>query len=76
MWRLHYVVARRDATKMAKTSSIEKSKQKPKFEVRAHNRCRVCGRPRGFLRKFAMCRICFRENAHRGFIPGITKASW
>jgi small subunit ribosomal protein S14 len=44
--------------------------------VRGHNRCRVCGRPRGYLRKFAMCRICFRENAHRGFIPGITKASW
>jgi small subunit ribosomal protein S14 len=61
---------------MAKTSSIEQSKLKPKFPVRAHNRCRVCGRPRGDLRKFAMCRICFRENAHRGFIPGITKASW
>ena len=61
---------------MAKTSLIEKSKRSPKFSVRAHNRCKVCGRPRAYFRKFGMCRICFRENAHRGFIPGITKASW
>ncbi|MDQ6943928.1 MAG: type Z 30S ribosomal protein S14 [Candidatus Eremiobacteraeota bacterium] len=61
---------------MAKTSSIEKSKLRPKFSVRQHNRCKVCGRPRAYYRKFGMCRICFRENAHRGFIPGITKASW
>lgn len=61
---------------MAKKSSIEKWKRQPKFQVRYHNRCRVCGRPRGYMRKFGMCRICFRENAHRGFIPGITKASW
>ena len=61
---------------MAKTSLIEKSKRKPKLKVRQHNRCRSCGRPRGFLRKFAMCRICFREQAHKGNIPGVTKASW
>jgi small subunit ribosomal protein S14 len=61
---------------MAKTSSIAASKIPAKFHVRDHNRCKVCGRPRGYLRKFAMCRICFRENAHRGFIPGVTKASW
>lgn len=61
---------------MAKTALIEKSKRTPKFKVRAHNRCKTCGRPRGFYRKFAMCRICLRENAHKGFIPGITKASW
>ena len=61
---------------MAKTALIEKSKRTPKFKVRAHNRCKMCGRPRGFYRKFAMCRICLRENAHKGFIPGITKASW
>lgn len=61
---------------MAKTALIEKSKRTPKFSVRGHNRCRVCGRPRGYYRKFAMCRICFRENAHKGVIPGITKASW
>ena len=61
---------------MAKTSSIEKAKAHPKFPVRRHNRCKVCGRPRAYYRKCGMCRICFRENAHRGFIPGITKASW
>jgi len=61
---------------VAKTSSIERAKLTPKFRVRQHNRCQVCGRPRGFLRKYAMCRICFRENAHRGHIPGVTKASW
>ncbi|TAM76380.1 type Z 30S ribosomal protein S14 [bacterium] len=61
---------------MAKTSSIERANRTPKFTVRQHNRCRVCGRPRGFLRKYAMCRICFRENAHLGHIPGVTKASW
>jgi small subunit ribosomal protein S14 len=61
---------------MAKTSMIAKSLRPPKFGVRQHNRCRVCGRPRGFLRKFAMCRICFRENAHKGVVPGVTKASW
>jgi len=61
---------------MARTASIEKAKRTPKFPVRRHNRCQVCGRPRGFLRRFAMCRICFRENAHRGYIPGVTKASW
>jgi small subunit ribosomal protein S14 len=61
---------------MAKTSLIEKSKRTPKFKVRAHHRCLICGRPRGYLRKFGMCRICFRENAHRGYIPGVVKASW
>jgi small subunit ribosomal protein S14 len=61
---------------MAKTSMMIKAARKPKFEVRSHNRCKICGRPRGYLRKFAMCRICFRENAHRGVLPGVTKASW
>jgi len=61
---------------MAKTSSIEKAKRTPKFKVRSHNRCMLCGRPRGFYRKFGLCRICLRENAHKGNIPGITKASW
>jgi small subunit ribosomal protein S14 len=61
---------------MAKTSLIVKSERKPKFAVRGYHRCKVCGRPRGYLRKFAMCRICFRENAHKGVVPGITKASW
>ena len=61
---------------MAKTALIEKSKRTPKFKVRQHNRCLVCGRPRGFYRKFGMCRICLRENAHKGVIPGIVKGSW
>ncbi len=61
---------------MAKKCLIEKSKRTPKFKVRQHNRCRLCGRPKGYLRKFALCRICFRENAHAGKIPGVVKASW
>jgi len=61
---------------MARKAMIEKSKKTPKFEVRNHNRCKLCGRPRGYLRKFGMCRICFRELAHRGLIPGVTKSSW
>jgi small subunit ribosomal protein S14 len=61
---------------MAKTCMIEKTKRPPKFNVRVHNRCKVCGRPRGYLRKFGMCRICFRTFALRGQIPGVTKSSW
>ncbi len=61
---------------MAKTCLIEKSKLTPKFKVRRHNRCKLCGRPRGYLRKFGLCRICFRERAHQGHVPGVTKASW
>ncbi|MGI9953020.1 type Z 30S ribosomal protein S14 [Moorellaceae bacterium AZ2] len=61
---------------MAKKSMIAKQQRPPKFRVRAYNRCRRCGRPRAYLRKFGLCRICFRELAHRGELPGITKASW
>ncbi|GBR72347.1 30S ribosomal protein S14 [Candidatus Termititenax spirochaetophilus] len=61
---------------MAKTSMKEKAKRKPKFEVRQHNRCQICGRPRGFLRFFNICRVCFREYASQGKIPGVRKASW
>jgi len=61
---------------MAKKCLIEKAKRKPKFEVRGYNRCKICGRPRGFMRRFAMCRLCFRELAHRGALPGVRKASW
>lgn len=61
---------------MAKKSMIVKSQRKPKFAVRQHNRCLRCGRPRGFIRKFALCRICFRELALLGELPGVTKASW
>jgi small subunit ribosomal protein S14 len=51
-------------------------KKKPKFQVRYRNRCAICGRPRGYYRKFDLCRICLRELALRGEIPGLTKASW
>ena len=61
---------------MAKVSMIAKSQKPPKFPVRQHNRCRICGRPRGYIRHFAMCRICFRERAHRGELPGVKKSSW
>jgi small subunit ribosomal protein S14 len=55
---------------------IDMIEKKPKFKVRAKNRCKVCGRPRGYLRKFQMCRICFRNLALRGEIPGVIKSSW
>jgi len=64
---------------LAKKSSIERWKRDlvaPKFKVRFHNRCRLCGRSRAYLRKFGMCRICFREFAAEGRIPGVTKSSW
>lgn len=61
---------------MAKTSLIAKQKRTPKFAVRAYTRCQRCGRPRGYLRKFQLCRICFRELALQGQIPGVTKSSW
>ncbi len=50
--------------------------RKPKFSSRQHNRCRICGRPRAFLRKFGICRLCFRGLALRGEIPGVSKSSW
>ena len=55
---------------------IEKWKRTPKFKVRAYTRCNRCGRPRAFLRDFGMCRICFRELALSGQIPGVVKSSW
>jgi small subunit ribosomal protein S14 len=61
---------------MARTSQIAKTHQKLKFKNRQRNRCRICGRARGFLRKFEMCRICFRGHALKGEIPGVVKASW
>ena len=61
---------------MAKKSLIVKSQRAPKFKVQAHNRCQICGRPRGCLRKFGLCRICFRERALMGELPGVTKSSW
>lgn len=61
---------------MAKKALIAKAERKPKFKVRAYNRCRRCGRARAYIRKFQLCRICFRELASVGEIPGVTKASW
>lgn len=61
---------------MAKKSQIAKSQKKPKFSTRKVRRCFKCGRKRGFMRKFGLCRICFRELANKGEIPGIKKSSW
>ena len=61
---------------MAKKSMIIKANRKPKFEVRAYTRCQRCGRPHSVLRKYGICRICFRELAYKGQIPGVTKSSW
>ncbi|MBE7488557.1 MAG: type Z 30S ribosomal protein S14 [Candidatus Omnitrophica bacterium] len=61
---------------MAKRSLIVKSQRTPKFASRAYHRCQVCGRSRGYYRKFRLCRICLREMAHRGEIPGMVKSSW
>ena len=61
---------------MAKKSMIAKSKRTPRYRVQQHNRCGRCGRPRAYLRKFGLCRICFRELALRGELPGVMKASW
>ncbi|MBA2240415.1 MAG: type Z 30S ribosomal protein S14 [Solirubrobacterales bacterium] len=61
---------------MAKTSQIVKQGRKPKFSTRKNSRCRNCGRPRAYYRKFGLCRICLREQAHEGNVPGMTKSSW
>ncbi|NLJ41018.1 MAG: type Z 30S ribosomal protein S14 [Clostridiales bacterium] len=61
---------------MAKKSMRVSQKREAKFSTREYNRCNVCGRPRAYLRKFGLCRICFREFAYKGQIPGVRKASW
>jgi len=61
---------------MAKTALKVKQSRKPKFEVRAYTRCTRCGRPKSVYRKFGLCRICLRELAHAGELPGVTKSSW
>lgn len=61
---------------MAKTSDIVKFKKKQKFAVRAKNRCNICGRNRAYMRQFGICRLCFRELAVKGELPGVLKASW
>jgi len=61
---------------MAKKSMINKANKKAKFKVREYTRCQKCGRPHAVLRKYGICRICFRELAYKGQIPGVTKSSW
>lgn len=61
---------------MATKAQIAKSKRVPKFKTRITRRCFRCGRKRGYMRKFGLCRICFREMANKGLIPGIKKSSW
>jgi len=61
---------------MARKALKNKAKLKPKFTTRTVNRCNLCGRNGGYLRKFGICRICFRELASKGEIPGVTKSSW
>ena len=61
---------------MATTAKKVKELKKPKFKIRLRNRCRRCGRPRGYLRKFQLCRLCFRQLALQGELPGVRKSSW
>lgn len=61
---------------MAKKSMIVKARRPAKYAVRNYNRCKRCGRPRAYMRKFGLCRICFRELASNGMLPGVTKSSW
>ncbi len=61
---------------MARKSIIARANKKPKFPVRAKNRCFKCGRGQAFMRDFDLCRVCFREMANKGEIPGVKKSSW
>jgi small subunit ribosomal protein S14 len=61
---------------VAKKALVNKQQREPRFKARAYSRCRRCGRPRAVYRKFGLCRICLRELAHNGEIPGMTKSSW
>ena len=61
---------------MAKTCLVVKQRLTPKFKVRKYNRCQRCGRARGFIGKYQVCRICFRELANDGLIPGVVRSSW
>ncbi|MGI5841300.1 MAG: type Z 30S ribosomal protein S14 [Patescibacteria group bacterium] len=61
---------------MATKAKIEREKKKLKYKVRYHNRCQICGRPHAFIRLFGLCRLCFRDLANKGMLPGVKKASW
>ncbi|MDD4363322.1 MAG: type Z 30S ribosomal protein S14 [Atribacterota bacterium] len=61
---------------MAKKSLAVKANREQKYKVREYSRCNICGRPRGYIRKFGICRICFRKMSHNGELPGVIKSSW
>lgn len=61
---------------MATAAQVAKSKKKPKFSTRVVRRCQLCGRPRGYMGDFGLCRICFREHSEEGNIPGVRRSSW
>jgi small subunit ribosomal protein S14 len=61
---------------VAKKALVVKANKKQKYKVREYSRCNICGRPRGYIRKFGICRICFRKMAHNGELPGVIKSSW
>lgn len=61
---------------MASKAKVLRETRKLKYKIRYHNRCRICGRPRGFIRFFGLCRLCFRKLVHKGLLPGVKKASW
>jgi small subunit ribosomal protein S14 len=65
-----------NCSSMATTAKIAKTNKKPKFSTQHRNRCSICGRPRGYLRKFGVCRLCFRGLALKGEVPGVSKSSW
>ncbi len=61
---------------MARVGSVVKANKTPKFSVRSHSRCQLCGRSRAYIRRFGLCRLCFRELAHKGELPGVIRATW
>ena len=61
---------------MAKTSQVVRQRRTSKYQTRNYNRCKRCGRPRAYFRKFGLCRICLRDAAHNGYVPGMSKSSW
>jgi small subunit ribosomal protein S14 len=75
-WRTWACRSKSEEEVLARKSLVVKAGRPQKFKVREYNRCPICGRSRGYYRKFDMCRICFREMASNGLLPGITKSSW
>ena len=72
----HIGVTQEQRSKMAKKAMVLKQQKKQKYSTREYTRCKICGRPHSYLRKYGICRICFRELAYKGEIPGVRKASW